>query len=196
MGKLLILSSDTGEGHNSAARALEATAAVAGLKVTVRKPLEESGKLNRALGSLYNAILTRCPATNGQLLLARGSLPPERTQFPLRKRPQVYRAISGFREARHRSLRSSDAEPFHPAFHQRGAAGHSMPHVFDGSLPSFLAGMGISLGGPVLRSNPRSASGTHGNGSRRLANRTGSHAGSNVNFSLLPAPRAMLSMKR
>ena len=32
MGKLLILSSDTGEGHNSAATALEATAAAAGLR--------------------------------------------------------------------------------------------------------------------------------------------------------------------
>src|SRR4026208_1685483 len=61
MGKLLILSSDTGEGHNSAARALEATAAAAGWNVSVRKPLEESGKINRALGVLYNAILTRCP---------------------------------------------------------------------------------------------------------------------------------------
>ena len=61
MAKLLILSSDTGEGHNSAARALEATAAAAGLNVSVRKPLEESGKINRALGVLYNAILTRCP---------------------------------------------------------------------------------------------------------------------------------------
>jgi UDP-N-acetylglucosamine:LPS N-acetylglucosamine transferase len=61
MAKLLILSSDTGEGHNSAARALEATAATAGLEVSVRKPLEESGKLNRTLGSLYNTILTRCP---------------------------------------------------------------------------------------------------------------------------------------
>lgn len=65
MGKLLILSSDTGEGHNSAATALEATAAAAGLQVTVRKPLEESGRLNRTLGTLYNAILTRCPQRMG-----------------------------------------------------------------------------------------------------------------------------------
>jgi processive 1,2-diacylglycerol beta-glucosyltransferase len=61
MAKLLILSSDTGEGHNSAARALEATATAAGLEVSVRKPLEESGTVNRTLGSLYNTILTRCP---------------------------------------------------------------------------------------------------------------------------------------
>jgi len=65
MPKLLILSSDTGEGHNSAARALEATAAATGLNVSVRKPLEESGKFNRTLGSLYNAILTRCPQRMG-----------------------------------------------------------------------------------------------------------------------------------
>src|SRR5688572_14835853 len=65
MAKLLILSSDTGEGHNSAARALEITAAAAGSQVSVRKPLEESGKLNRTLGSLYNTILTRCPHRMG-----------------------------------------------------------------------------------------------------------------------------------
>jgi processive 1,2-diacylglycerol beta-glucosyltransferase len=61
MGKLLILSSDTGEGHNSAAHALEATAAAAGLQVSVRKPIEESGKFNRTLGGLYNTILAHCP---------------------------------------------------------------------------------------------------------------------------------------
>jgi processive 1,2-diacylglycerol beta-glucosyltransferase len=61
MGKLLILSSDTGEGHNSAASALETAAGAAGLQVSVRKPLEESGKLNRTLGSLYNTILSRWP---------------------------------------------------------------------------------------------------------------------------------------
>ena len=65
MAKLLILSSDTGEGHNSAAKALEMTAVAAGSQVSVRKPLEESGKLNRTLGSLYNTILTRCPQRMG-----------------------------------------------------------------------------------------------------------------------------------
>ena len=45
MANLLILSSDTGEGHNSAAAAIEYTARAAGLGVLVRKPLEESGKL-------------------------------------------------------------------------------------------------------------------------------------------------------
>lgn len=79
MSKLLILSSDTGEGHNSAARALEATAATAGLKVSVRKPLEESGKLNRTLGSLYNTILTRCPQRmNGYFWLVHRCRPNER----------------------------------------------------------------------------------------------------------------------
>src|SRR5262245_45953252 len=65
MGKLLILSSDTGEGHNSAAKALASTAAASGLQVSVRKPLEESGRLNRTLGTLYNTILTRCPQQMG-----------------------------------------------------------------------------------------------------------------------------------
>jgi len=61
MTKLLILSSDTGEGHNSAAAALELAATTAGLKVSIRKPLEESGKVNRSMGKLYNALLARRP---------------------------------------------------------------------------------------------------------------------------------------
>src|SRR5436305_2734117 len=61
MTKLLILSSDTGEGHNSAAAALEMAAAAAGVNVSVRKPLEESGKVNRSMGQLYNTLLERRP---------------------------------------------------------------------------------------------------------------------------------------
>ena len=61
MKKLLILSSDTGEGHNSAASAIHAAAKAAGLDPSIRKPLEESGRLNRALGSFYNTLLTRKP---------------------------------------------------------------------------------------------------------------------------------------
>jgi len=61
MAKLLILSSDTGEGHNSAAAALELAASAAGLNVSIRKPLEESGKINRTMGQLYNTLLARRP---------------------------------------------------------------------------------------------------------------------------------------
>jgi len=61
MTKLLILSSDTGEGHNSAASALESAGAAAGLQVSVRRPLEESGRFNRLLARFYNALLAHRP---------------------------------------------------------------------------------------------------------------------------------------
>src|SRR5262245_49638847 len=61
MQNLLILSSDTGEGHNSAAAAIAAAGSAAGFHVSVRKPLEESGGWNRTLGNLYNTLLERCP---------------------------------------------------------------------------------------------------------------------------------------
>jgi UDP-N-acetylglucosamine:LPS N-acetylglucosamine transferase len=61
MANLLILSSDTGEGHNSAAEALQATASAAGFQASIRKPIEESGKFNRTLCGLYNSILARRP---------------------------------------------------------------------------------------------------------------------------------------
>src|SRR5436190_15167514 len=61
MTKLLILSSDTGEGHNSAAAAIESAATSAGFQAKVRKPLEESTKVNRSLADLYNMILTYRP---------------------------------------------------------------------------------------------------------------------------------------
>jgi processive 1,2-diacylglycerol beta-glucosyltransferase len=61
MTKLLILSSDTGEGHNSAAAAIEKAAESAGLEVQIRKPLEESSKINRTLANFYNLLLTHRP---------------------------------------------------------------------------------------------------------------------------------------
>ena len=61
MTKLLILSSDTGEGHNSAAAAIENAARSAGFLTTIRKPLEESSKVNRSLANFYNTILTHRP---------------------------------------------------------------------------------------------------------------------------------------
>jgi processive 1,2-diacylglycerol beta-glucosyltransferase len=61
MTKLLILSSDTGEGHNSAAAAIESAAKSAGFLTSIRKPLEESTRLNRALAGFYNTLLRRRP---------------------------------------------------------------------------------------------------------------------------------------
>ena len=61
MKKLLILSSDTGEGHNSAAAAIHGAARAAGWTPSIRKPLEESGNVNRALGNFYNTLLKRKP---------------------------------------------------------------------------------------------------------------------------------------
>src|SRR5690349_11704451 len=61
MTKLLILSSDTGEGHNSAAAAIENAAESAGFEVEIRKPLEESTKINRTLAKFYNLLLTHKP---------------------------------------------------------------------------------------------------------------------------------------
>ena len=61
MRRLLILTSDTGEGHNSAAQALGQAAEAAHFRVSSRKPLEESTALNRALGQLYNLLLTHRP---------------------------------------------------------------------------------------------------------------------------------------
>src|SRR5438874_12154665 len=58
MTRLLLLSSDTGEGHNSAAAAIESAAKSAGFRTHIRKPLEESTKVNRSLANFYNTPLT------------------------------------------------------------------------------------------------------------------------------------------
>jgi UDP-N-acetylglucosamine:LPS N-acetylglucosamine transferase len=90
MRNLLILSSDTGEGHNSAAAAIAAAGATAGYHVSVRKPLEESGGWNRTLGNLYNVLLERRP----QWMCAYFNLierwrPNERDLFYSRVRPFI-----------------------------------------------------------------------------------------------------------
>lgn len=60
MGRILILSSDTGEGHNSAARALELAATNLGWSAHVRHPIEESG-LGKRFAGFYNTLLTHRP---------------------------------------------------------------------------------------------------------------------------------------
>ncbi len=61
MTRLLILSSDTGEGHNSAAAAIESAARSAGFRTSIRRPLEESSEVNRRLAGFYNWVLTHRP---------------------------------------------------------------------------------------------------------------------------------------
>lgn len=65
MTKLLILSSDTGEGHNSAAAAIANAARSAGFEAKIRKPLEESTSVNRSFASFYNALLMHRPQWMG-----------------------------------------------------------------------------------------------------------------------------------
>jgi UDP-N-acetylglucosamine:LPS N-acetylglucosamine transferase len=65
MRRLLILSSNTGEGHNSVASALQASASASGLAVSVRTPAEDSGVLNWTLGNVYNLLLGRRPEWMG-----------------------------------------------------------------------------------------------------------------------------------
>jgi processive 1,2-diacylglycerol beta-glucosyltransferase len=81
MSKLLILSSDTGEGHNSAAAAIEDAAKSAGLQARIRKPLEESTKVNRSLANLYNVLLTHRPQWMGWYFGLIDSMRPNESEF-------------------------------------------------------------------------------------------------------------------
>jgi len=81
MGRLLILSSDTGEGHNSTAAALGTAATRAGMEVSIRKPIEESGTLNRTLGGLYNLILRHQPQWMGNYFWLVDHLRPNERDF-------------------------------------------------------------------------------------------------------------------
>ena len=91
MQKLLILSSNTGEGHNSAASAIKTAAAAAGLECSIRKPLEESGHLARKLGNLYNALLTRRPQWMNSYLRFIDVVRPNDREF-------LYRSVRRFIE--------------------------------------------------------------------------------------------------
>jgi UDP-N-acetylglucosamine:LPS N-acetylglucosamine transferase len=95
MTRLLILSSDTGEGHNSAAAAIENAARSAGLQAKIRKPLEESTKVNRTLANLYNVLLTYRPQWMGWYFSLIGGLRPnEREFFYTKVREYIGRFIS------------------------------------------------------------------------------------------------------
>ena len=87
--RLLILSSDTGEGHNSAAAALEAAGENAGWRVSVRKPLEESTAANRIWAGLYNLILTHRPGWMGLFARTIDRLKPNEANL-------FYRRVEGY----------------------------------------------------------------------------------------------------
>ena len=80
MTKLLILSSDTGEGHNSASRALQIAASAAGIEASVRKPIEEYSA-NRILANLYNWLLARRPRWVGAYFSLIDRLRPNEVDF-------------------------------------------------------------------------------------------------------------------
>ena len=95
MTKLLILSSDTGEGHNSAAAAIESAAKSAGFRTHIRKPLEESTKVNRSLANFYNTLLMRRPQWMGAYFrLINRARPNERDFFYTKVRTYIGRFIA------------------------------------------------------------------------------------------------------
>lgn len=89
MARLLILSSDTGEGHNSAARALEREGIDHGWTVRARKPLEESAALNRCLAQVYNWLLTHRPGWVGLFARTIDLFKPNEADF-------CYRRVRGY----------------------------------------------------------------------------------------------------
>lgn len=85
MARLLILSSDTGEGHNSAASAIAHAASEAGWEVAVRKPSEESSSGYRSLNGIYNFLLTHRPGLVGLLAGTIELLRPNEADFCYRR---------------------------------------------------------------------------------------------------------------
>ena len=85
MGRLLILSSDTGEGHNSAAAAIRGSALEAGWEVSIRKPSEDSSAGYRTLNGFYNFLLTHRPGLVGALFRAIDLLKPNEVDFCYRR---------------------------------------------------------------------------------------------------------------
>jgi processive 1,2-diacylglycerol beta-glucosyltransferase len=100
MPQLLILSSDTGEGHNSAATAIRNAAGRAGLDAGIRKPLEESTAINRFLADTYNTLLRRSPQyMNWYFRLVNRTRPNERDVFYSKVRSYIGRFIESERPA-------------------------------------------------------------------------------------------------
>jgi UDP-N-acetylglucosamine:LPS N-acetylglucosamine transferase len=91
MARLLILSSDTGEGHNSAATAISERAETAGWNVSIRKPSDEGAAVYRALNGAYNVLLTHRPSMVGALAAFLNRFRPNETDL-------LYRRVRGFIE--------------------------------------------------------------------------------------------------
>jgi UDP-N-acetylglucosamine:LPS N-acetylglucosamine transferase len=89
MARLLILSSDTGEGHNSAANAISKAAAGSGWDSSVRKPSEESASVYRFLNGLYNFLLTHRPGWVGMLADTIDVLKPNEADL-------LYKVVGGY----------------------------------------------------------------------------------------------------
>jgi UDP-N-acetylglucosamine:LPS N-acetylglucosamine transferase len=81
MRRLLILSSDTGEGHNSAADAIQQSASEAGWLASTRKPSDDSSYGYRSLNGLYNFLLTHGPGLVGLLAKTIELLKPNEADF-------------------------------------------------------------------------------------------------------------------
>ena len=85
MTRLLILSYDTGEGHNSAAAAIENAARSAGFRTKMRKPIEESTKVNRSLANFYNTLLRHRPQWMGWYFRLSNSVRPNERGIAYRR---------------------------------------------------------------------------------------------------------------
>src|SRR5438093_2053591 len=94
MTKLLILSADTGEGNNNAATAIENAAKSAGFIPSIRKPIEESTKINCVLASFYKTLLTYGPQWMGWYFrMIDSARPNERDCFYSKVRKYIGRFI-------------------------------------------------------------------------------------------------------
>ena len=93
MTRLLLLSSDTGEGHNSAAAAIRNAARSGGLDASIRKPLEESTSISRFLGNFYKTLLCRPQYMHWYFRLIDRTRPNERDFFYFRIRNYIGRFL-------------------------------------------------------------------------------------------------------
>lgn len=68
MKKVLILTCSTGEGHNSAARALESTLKARGIPCLIQDPVSfQSERMQHAVSSLYNNMIKKTPSVFGAI---------------------------------------------------------------------------------------------------------------------------------
>jgi hypothetical protein len=174
MPTLLILSSDTGEGHNSAAAALHSAAVAAGLNAVIRKPLEESGPVNRFLGNLYNHLLAWRPRTVRQYFwLLDRARPNERDFCYARARRYIGKFLDSERPDILLSLHPM-LNHFVQRFIKEEALGIPCYTFLTDPFPPFWAGWASPY---VDRYYRRSLAGTDGHGSVRGFHRERPNAG-------------------